>query len=125
VEPPPAPKTVLVCEDEESLRELIRVSLGPGFEVLEAPDYESALALAEANRLDLVLLDLLLEGRSGFDVLAALRDDPRTAKTPVVVISASSDVDAHALAAGADHFVSKPFDPNELRRLALELLDSR
>jgi DNA-binding response OmpR family regulator len=118
-------KTVLVCEDEDSLRELIRVSLGAGFRVLEAPDYDSAVELAGANSIDLVLLDLLLEGRSGFDVLAALREDPRTAATPVVVISASSDVDAHALAAGADHFLAKPFDPNELRRLALELLDAR
>ena len=120
-----AAKTVLVCEDEDSLRELIRVSLGPGFHVLEAADYERAVELAQGNSIDLVLLDLLLEGRSGFEVLAALRGDPRTATTPVVVISASSDVDAHALAAGADQFVSKPFDPNELRRLALELLEER
>lgn len=122
---PEGARTVLVCEDEESLRELIRVSLGPGFHVLEAADYETALALVEANRLDLVLLDLVLEGRSGFDVLEALRADPRTARTPVLVISASSDVDAHALSAGADRFLPKPFEPDELRRITLEMLGAR
>lgn len=120
-----AAKTILVCEDEESLRELIRVSLGPGFRVLEAADYETTLALAEAHRPDLVVLDLVLEGRSGFDVLEALRGDPRTSRTPVLVLSASSDVDAHALAAGADRFLPKPFDPDELRVIALQMLEAR
>lgn len=120
-----AVKTVLVCEDEESLRELIRVSLGSGFRVLEAADYDTALALAEANRPDLVVLDLVLEGRSGFDVLEALRGDARTSETPVLVISASSDVDAHVLRAGADRFLSKPFDPEELRLLVLRMLGGR
>ena len=119
-----AVKTILVCEDEESLRELIRVSLGPGFRVVEAGDYETALGLAEANRPDLVVLDLILEGRSGFDVLEALRGDPRTSRTPVLVLSASSDVDAHALAAGADRFLAKPFDPDELRIVALQMLEA-
>ena len=120
-----AVKTVLVCEDDDSLRELIRASLGSGFRVHEAADYETAVAIAEANRPDLVLLDLVLEGRSGFDVLSALRGDPRTAATPVLVISASNDVDAHALAAGADRFLAKPFDPDLLRRIALEMLEAR
>lgn len=119
-----AAKTILVCEDEESLRELIRVSLGPGFRVVEAGDYEAALALAEANRPDLVVLDIVLEGPSGFDVLAALRGDPRTSRTPVLVLSASSDVDAHALAAGADRFLAKPFDPDELRSVAIQMLEA-
>lgn len=120
-----AVKTILVCEDEETLRELIRVSLGPGLRVVEAADYETALALAEAYRPDLVLLDLVLEGRSGFDVLEALRGNALTSRTPVLVISASSDVDAHVLAAGADRFLPKPFDPDQLRSIALEMLEAR
>ena len=122
---PSSVKTILVCEDDESLRELIRASLGGGFDVREAADYETALAVADANPPDLVLLDLVLEGRSGFDVLRALRGDPRTSTTPVLVISASNDVDAHALAAGADRFLGKPFDPDILRSIALEMLDAR
>jgi DNA-binding response OmpR family regulator len=118
-------KTILVCEDDESLRELIRASLGAGFRVHEAADYDTALALTDSNPPDLVLLDLVLEGRSGFDVLTALRGDPRTSETPVLVISASNDVDAHALAAGADRFLAKPFDPDTLRSIALEMLDER
>jgi DNA-binding response OmpR family regulator len=119
-----AVKTILVCEDEESLRELIRVSLGPGFRVVEAGDYETTLALAEANRPDLVVLDLILKGRSDFDVLEALRSDPRTSRTPALVLSASSDVDAHALAAGADRVLAKPFDPDELRIVARQMLEA-
>lgn len=120
-----AAKTILICEDEETLRELIRVSLGPGYRLVEASDYEEAVALARTHRPDLVVLDLMLAGRSGFDVLAALREDERTSQTRVLVLSALSHVGEDALAAGADQFVSKPFEPDELRRRAADLLDER
>jgi CheY-like chemotaxis protein len=117
-----AAKTILVCEDENDLRELILVSLGPGYRFVEARDYEEALALVRANRPDLVVLDLMLSGRSGFDLLEALREDQSTATTPVLVLSALSHVGEEALAAGADRFLAKPFEPDRLRVLAAELL---
>lgn len=119
--PTPVP-TILVCEDESSLRELIRISLGDGYHVVEAVSGDEALERAAARRPDLVILDLMLPGIGGLDVLAALRVDPRTAGVPVAVVSAWSGVEGEALAAGANRFVPKPFDPGALRSLVEELL---
>jgi two-component system phosphate regulon response regulator PhoB len=116
-------KTILICEDEDSLRELIRVSLGPGYRLVEAGGYEDAVALARAHRPDLVVLDLMLSGRSGFDLLREFRTEEATAETPVLVLSALSHVEDDTLRAGADRFLAKPFDPERLRALAGEMLD--
>jgi two-component system, OmpR family, response regulator len=69
------------------------------------------------------VLDLMLPGRSGLDVLAALRADDELAKTPVIVMSAWSHSNEAAVQAGADRFVPKPFDPDELRDAVLALLE--
>jgi DNA-binding response OmpR family regulator len=117
-------KTILICEDEDSLRELIRVSLGHRYRLVEAGDYEEAVALARAHHPDLVVLDLMLAGRSGFDLLEALRGDRETSHTRILVLSALSHVEDDALAAGADRFLGKPFEPDELRKTADELLEA-
>jgi DNA-binding response OmpR family regulator len=119
-----AAKTILICEDEDSLRELIRVSLGDGYRLIEAGDYEEAVALARAHQPDLVVLDLMLAGRSGFDVLEALRADRATSHARILVLSALSHVGDDAIAAGADRFLGKPFEPDELRRTADEMLEA-
>ena len=120
-------QTVLICDDEPSLRELMRVSLGPGYEFAEAADGAEALALAGRLHPDLILLDVMMPGQSGLAVLEQLRGDAAHARTPVLVISAfSSESDRlAALDAGATAFVRKPFDPDALRRLAEELLALR
>ena len=114
--------TVLVCEDESALRELIRISLGPAHRYVEADDGREAVRLAREERPDLVVLDLMIPGLPGLEVLRALRSDPATAATRVIVISAWSDVGGEALAAGADAFVAKPFEPDGFRAQVEELL---
>jgi DNA-binding response OmpR family regulator len=114
--------TILICEDEDLLRELVRVSLGPDYRFLEAADGREALALVEEEPPDLVLLDLMLPGMTGLEVLRALRENARTASTPVAAISAWTYLEAEAIEAGADRFVPKPFDPGELRAGVEELL---
>lgn len=116
-------KTVLICEDDPNLRTLVRLSLGDEYRFFEAPDGPSGLALAHRTHPDLIVLDLMLPGQSGFDVLAELRRADDIAETPVLVISAWSHSDEAALEAGADSFVPKPFDPDELRDVAVELLE--
>lgn len=116
------PKTVLICEDEETLRELVRVSLGPGYEYVEAIDGVESLELARKLQPDLVILDLMLPRKSGVDVLADLRGDRVIGDTPVVVITAWTHAQEAAVAAGADRFVPKPFDPDELKAVVGELL---
>jgi CheY-like chemotaxis protein len=120
------PPTILICDDEPSLRELMRVSLAPGYEFAEAADGHEAIAAVERINPDLVLLDVMMPGTGGLAVIEHLRRGTH-AETPVIVVSAfSSDVDrAAALAAGATAFLGKPFDPDELRALAEELLAAR
>ena len=119
------PHTILICEDELPLRELIRAALGDGYEYAEAVDGREALEQAAAVEPDLVILDVMMPGPSGLDILTALRDGGAPAGTPIVVISAWSHAEEEALAAGAAHFVSKPFDPDELKALVDDLLADR
>ena len=105
---------VLLVEDEAGLRRALRLGLAAkGYEVLEAADGEEALALAQAEHLDLVVLDLGLPRLPGFEVLRRLR---RFSAVPVVVLSARyGQADkVRALDLGADDYVTKPFDAPEL-----------
>ena len=114
--------TILVCDDDPSLRELVRAVLGPRYRFVEAADGTEALALAREDRPDLVVLDVMLPGLSGIEVLEELRTDNGLASIPVVVITAWSHAELDAQVAGADRFVSKPFDPDELSTAVEELL---
>jgi len=122
----PAPEadtaTILVCDDDPSLRELVRAVLGPRYRFVEAADGAEALSLAREDRPDLIVLDVMLPGRSGIEVLEELRSDVDLTTIPVVVITAWSHAELEAQVAGADRFVSKPFDPDELSSAVEELL---
>jgi len=111
-----------IPDDDPSLRELVRAVLGPGYRFVEAADGTEALALAREDRPDLVVLDVMLPGLSGIEVLEELRTDDGLASIPVVVITAWSHAELDAQVAGADRFVSKPFDPDELSTAVEELL---
>jgi CheY-like chemotaxis protein len=115
-------KLILICEDEPTLRELIRASLNGGYHFAEARDGFDALGLARELTPDAVVLDLMLPRKSGFEVLAELREDERLRSIPVLVMTAWSDMLDDALAAGADAFISKPFDPDDLKIAVDELL---
>lgn len=118
--------TILICDDEDIVRALVRASLAPGgYELVEARDGDEALALARAHHPDVILLDLMMPGRRGLDVLAELRADPAFAATRVVVLTArtqAADREA-AAAAGATRFLAKPFSPRELAELVERLLE--
>jgi CheY-like chemotaxis protein len=117
--------TILVCDDEDSLRELIRAVLGDGYAYLEARDGDEALEILAREEPEVVILDLMLPRTSGTEVLAAVRADPRLAGLHVVVVSAWSHMEREALAAGADRFVAKPFEPDDLVAVVDELLRAR
>jgi CheY-like chemotaxis protein len=84
-----------------------------------------SIELARELRPDLVILDLMLPRKTGVEVLEDLRNDRIMRDTPVVVISAWTHAQQAAVAAGADRFVAKPFDPDELRKVVGELLRRR
>lgn len=114
--------TILVCDDDPSLRELVRAVLGSRYSFVEAADGTEALTLARELRPDLIVLDVMLPGLSGIEVLEAIRTDAALKSMPVVVITAWSHAEIEAQVAGADRFVSKPFDPDDLSSAVEELL---
>lgn len=108
---------VLVVEDDEATRGALRALLGDaGYDCDEASDGERAVAAMREERFDLVVLDLGLPGMSGTDVHRHLRQDPRTRFLPIVFLTAHSDreVKLAELEAGAEDFITKPYDAEEL-----------
>src|SRR5439155_3570615 len=82
--------TILICDDEPTLRELMRTALDGDHSFIEARDGREALELARRARPDVVLLDLMMPGATGLDALAEIRGDPELRATPVVIVSAFS-----------------------------------
>src|SRR5947207_14847625 len=112
------PSRILVVDDNASNRDLLSRRLQrQGHTVLQAEDGAHALALVEKEALDLILLDLMMPGISGYDVLARLKGDPRVRDIPVIMISALTELDSivRCIEAGADDYLAKPFDPTLLR----------
>ncbi len=107
--------TILVVDDEPRIREVVAAYLRrEGHTILEAGDGDAALEGARTERPHLVVLDVMLPGRSGFDVLRALRADGLDA--PVILLTARDEVvdRVAGLEIGADDYVTKPFEPREL-----------
>jgi DNA-binding response OmpR family regulator len=119
-------KTILICEDDHNLRQLVRAVLGDGYRFLEAHDGDEALRVALRNRPDLIILDLMMPGRSGLEVLDELRAKLPGGKTRtrVIVMSAWGHADEAALEAGADRFVPKPFEADELTAIVEDVLQA-
>jgi CheY-like chemotaxis protein len=118
---------VLVIDDEPDVRWLIRMSLErAGHEVIDAEDGLRGVALAQRQRPEIIVLDLMMPVMDGYAVLDALAKDARTASVPVVVLSARAipDEAERAVGAGARRFLEKPFDPDLLAGELNELLDA-
>src|SRR5436853_2892972 len=106
--------TVLVVDDEPPIRRFLRASLvAAGHRAVTADDAAGALAAVAAEKPDLVILDLALPDRSGFEVIAEIR---KHSPVPIIVLSARSDERSkvEALDLGADYYISKPFGIAEL-----------
>ncbi len=123
---------ILVVDDDKRVIELLRIALeAHGYRMLEAHDGEEALQVARRERPDLVVLDVRLPKRSGFDVCERLRNDPEDPGLPILLVSAASEVETRVqgLSRGADDYLVKPFSPRELvarvQRLLARTLQSR
>lgn len=114
-------QTILVADDEEGIRVLCRVNLEmSGYEVIEAADGLSALAMARSEHPDLVFLDVMMPGMDGWDVLRLLKEDATTADIPVVMLTArTSEADQiRAWGEGVLQYLAKPFSPQLLEEYA-------
>ena len=119
-------RTVIIADDEPSVRLLVQATIGTDdYNVVEATDGNEAWSLIQEHRPSLVLLDIRMPGRTGLDILRAIRLDPNLAGTKVILLTASalaSDMTA-GLAAGADHYLTKPFSPRDLLSRVDEALE--
>ena len=109
---------ILVVDDNPSNRELLSRRLSrDGHEITTCADGQSALDLLRTREVDLVLLDLMMPGISGIEVLRQLRGSARTERLPVIVISALDEVDSavRCIEAGADDYLAKPLNPTLLQ----------
>ncbi len=120
-----SPATVLICDDEPSLRELIRISLDGPYTFAEADDGEKSLELARRIRPDVVILDMMMPRRSGLEVLVEIRQDEDLAETPVIVLTAQPATKDEALRRGADIVMVKPFEPTQIAAAVEEVLAGR
>jgi DNA-binding response OmpR family regulator len=119
ITPPPrgAGHLILVVDDDPRIVELLHIALGAhGYHVITAANGEDALHLALQEQPDLVLLDVKLPRKSGYEVCQAIRREPILAHVPILMISALSDTEARlqGLQRGADDYLAKPFSPKEL-----------
>jgi diguanylate cyclase (GGDEF)-like protein len=110
--------TILVADDDEAFRELVAIQLADhGYTVIEAEDGIQAVASARQHRPDVVLLDVAMPGRNGFEALEDLRADVALRTIPVLFVSGQrlSELDsAEGLRRGAHDYLRKPFGPSEL-----------
>jgi DNA-binding response OmpR family regulator len=109
--------TVVIADDEPSVRLLVQATVAQdNLRVIEAEDGDEAWALIQEWRPKVVLLDVRMPGRTGLEILSAIKADSNLAETRVILLTASaaeSDI-AAGLAAGADAYLTKPFSPREL-----------
>src|SRR6266545_2275636 len=119
---------VLIADDDENVAALMRTFLRPlDCEILVATDGEEALTVAQARLPDLVLLDVLMPKRSGWEVCQALKGVQRTAHIPVILMTGRGDVKDRltGLQVGADDYLVKPFNRDEVVKRIQALLGRR
>lgn len=107
---------VLVVDDDPDLRMLANMQLGEGFDVIQASDGEECVKKALGEQPDVILLDMMMPGMNGAEVLTALSSDPATADIPVIFLSAlgTTDDKIRGLDSGAVDYIAKPAEPKEL-----------
>jgi len=108
---------ILVVDDDRDIVRLVRSYLEKaGFETLTAYDGETALQVLRAEKPQLLILDLMLPDRDGWDVARVVRSDPQIKSTPIIMLTAR--VEDHdkilGLEIGADDYITKPFNPREV-----------
>ena len=110
-------KTILVVDDEPAIRDMIRLALDvAGFQCLEAANAQDAHSLAVDRRPDLVLVDWMMPGTTGIELVRRLKRDALTEQIPVIMLTAKAEEGnkVAGLEVGADDYVTKPFSPREL-----------
>ena len=119
------PKNILVIDDDASIRNLLRQELeAKGYTVREAGNGQEAIVKVRESRPDLITLDIVMDGISGYDVAAILKSDPATLDIPIIIVSVLDDK-AKGRHLGIDSYVTKPLEMVLLLREVDILLSSK
>lgn len=116
---------ILIVDDEEAIRDLLAdILTASGYETIQAGEAASAYELAYETQPDLILLDWMLPGGTGLEVMRKLKREELTSRIPVIMVTAKSNESSiiQGLESGADDYISKPFSPAELRARVTALL---
>ncbi|MCW6038175.1 response regulator [Spirulina subsalsa FACHB-351] len=118
------PKILVVDDLSAELEAITQVFAPENYHVLQAKNGDEALTLIEQEKPDLVVLDVIMPKINGFEVIREIRGNPKTEKLPVVFCSQKdTDIDkTWGMDLGADAYVAKPFDPQQLREIVNRLL---
>jgi DNA-binding response OmpR family regulator len=115
---------ILIVDDHPEIRRLLRITFGKGFELLEAEDGPTALALAQNHQPDIVILDIMMPGDlDGLQVLDKIKADSNLTQTRVIMVTARGQVSDYeeGMRCGADDYFIKPFSPLKLVNRIKEL----
>jgi len=107
-------RTILIVDDEAEIRNIMSIYLkNEGYQVVDVPDAETAMDMLKKQKIDLIILDVMMPGMNGIDTCLKIREEYTM---PIIFLSAKSeDMDKiHGLASGAEDYVTKPFNPLEL-----------
>lgn len=117
-------RTILIADDNHRLRDVLgRILTAPGIRVLRAADGRAVLDILSRERPDLVILDVSMPYFNGFQVSAILREDPSLRDLPILILTGQPrSREAESLRAGADEYMTKPFDVNDLLAAVRSLL---
>jgi DNA-binding response OmpR family regulator len=121
-------RKVLIADDETNIRNILDFTLhAEGFDVVAARNGDDAYTLALGEQPDLIVLDVMMPGTNGFETCRRLKSDRRTARIPVVLLTARGTRDDRRTGedAGADAYVTKPFSPGKLVAVVQDLLGTR
>ena len=118
---------VLVVEDNQMMRDLIRDSLVKDYDILSAADGEEALAIVRSSRVDLVVSDIMMPKMDGCELCNAIKEDISLSHIPVLLLTAAVGVETHirSLKSGADAYIEKPFKMDILRANISNLFRNR
>jgi two-component system phosphate regulon response regulator PhoB len=117
---------ILIADDEASLRCLLQATLqSPELQVVQAMCGSDVLRLTAEQRFDMIILDWMMPGMTGIEVLERLRKEPKTASVPVLMLTARGQIkdQQRAMALGATDYVLKPFSPLELLEKITTILE--
>lgn len=121
-------KKILIADDEVHIRALLKLTLedleDAGVELLSASDGLEAWDIAQAEQPDLIILDVMMPGLSGYEVCQLVRCDPDLSNTHIIMLTAKGQEadQGRSIEVGANEYITKPFDPNYLLGRAADVL---